>query len=228
MKFCITCGAQNEDSASFCSSCGATFPDVSGNHFRKLAQPEAPEVTMPSTVSPETAAKLAQAFKLASGERVIAFIGNNYLQNLLAGEPVAKTVAVATNRRLYYQGRLFKDGVKLSRDMESGSVLLKDITYTGMKHRKSVWKLVFACILAFFAASALTAISESLGGGIFGILLCGIPAFLLFKSYNDSLANRFVVYFPGGGLMFDMKYYSAEECGKFQETLTRLVDQTKG
>lgn len=228
MKFCIACGAQNEDAASFCSACGAAFPNDSENHFRKQEQTKILEITMPSTVSPETAAKLTRVFKLAPGERVISFIGNSYLQNLLAGEPVGKTVAVATNRRLYYQGRLFKDGVKLSRELESGSVLLKDITYTGMIHRKLIWKLVLACVCTLFAVSSLAAVSESLSTGIFGTPLFGIPAFLLFKSYNDSLSNKFVVHFPGGGLMFDMKYYSAEECGKFQETLTRLVDQTKG
>lgn len=236
MKYCTSCGAQNEDHASFCCACGAAFSGAATNASENQAQANPVGTDMASMVNPADAAKLTRLFHLSSDERIIASIGNNYLQNLLSGASVSKTIAVATNRRLYYHGRAFDVGsAKVSRATASASVLLKDISFTGLIHSNPVWKKVLALVACAFAAFCalgfFVAISEGDGANIVtGFIMFAISAalsVLFFRSYKATAGTMFWVYFPGGKLRFNMKYYSEKEREVFQECLTRLVDQAK-
>lgn len=198
-----------------------------------------------STVAPENENTLRQVFSIPGGETVITSIGNSYLQNLIMGSGVSQTVAAATNRRFYYQGRTLRGtGLKLSRTVGSGSVLLKDISYTGVVHLSPLWKKVTAIVLAVYPGlpgiitgllSGAMAIGQGGTGIIFGVLsfvffsafYCA-PAALFWWLYKRGSGAALVIKFAGGGVAFPVKYYPAEESAAFQETLTRLVDQAKG
>lgn len=245
MKFCTQCGTQNEDQAKFCSSCGAALQTGPGAAAEppKPAQPPRPAVEIVSTVAPENENTLRQVFSIPGGETVITSIGNSYLQNLIMGSGVSQTVAAATNRRFYYQGRTLRGtGLKLSRTVASGSVLLKDISYTGVVHLSPLWKKVVAIILTVYPGVCGVLVTLSVGAGqivhgelirgVFNIILLAAlslaPAALFWWLYKRGSGAAFVIKFAGGGVAFPVKYYPAEESAAFQETLTRLVDQAKG
>lgn len=240
MKFCVECGAKNEDHAKFCCACGvAMSADVSAPTVNTTAQKKDPDI--PSAVlDVDTERNYRTLFHIPNSEHIITVIGNSFLENILLGNNIKNTVAVATNRRLYYQGREIMMEGHAGREIVSGSVLLKDITYTGLRHHNALFRKILLVVIGGFCAlgtvneifmaihSILTGnfgeFFANLFGGAFWGAICGG----LYLFYKRGKTTSFIVNFPGGKLSFDAWAYSIEESTDFQEKLTRLVDQAKG
>lgn len=246
MRFCTECGAKNEDHSRFCCACGAALlSESSPNLEQAQSRSDSPPVTAAS-LSRDLERDYRAAFHIPNSETIVTTIGNSFVHNFLMNGTVQETVAVATNRRFYYQGRSLvgenRSKLKISRHMESGSVLVKDISYTGMVHRDKIWLKIVAIICTFYlitnTISGLNSVRHEYSrygtspvalllllflGCIFGGLIVALFWFL----YKRSKLNAFIISFPGGGLAIPIKYYSTEEIREFQEKLAHLIDTVK-
>lgn len=248
MRFCTECGTKNEDHAKFCCACGTA---LSAEASPPTEPPRPTSDSFPvaaATLPTDLERAYRNAFNIPQNEVIITAIGNDFVQSFLMNGTVQQTVAVATNRRFYYQGRSLvggnKNKIKLSREIESGSVLVKDIAYTGMKNSSSfllkIARILSLVSVGFTAISVLGTLFAALWSGsldiFLGVLIGGLLAlspplmlaFIFWFLYKKSKTTAFIVSFSGGGLAIPIKYYSLEENKQFQEKLTRIMDAVKG
>lgn len=267
MKYCPKCHSKNPDVSKFCGSCGADISNVMllpddweekrAEYERAMAEtPTAPASDTPTptpAVAPTATAtavtsyvdadvqdKARKIFSIPSAETVVGSVGNSFFGSMLAGGGVKESLAVVTDKRLYYHGRSFnKEKRKVSSVVEDGSVRLQDISFTGTQESRS--KTIFIVAGIFIAIEILLLVlggisgdpssAMSIASSVFGVYLVpilggmGIYYALIGRKKNSTL---FVVNFPGGGIMFDLKWYPATEIAAFRAVLTEMINKAKG
>lgn len=256
MKFCPECGTKNKDTAKFCEKCGSQLSAAPGEvqEEHPVSAPpvnvsQIPEVTatpikpkqVTSKVDNETASKLRQVFNIPRGETIIASIGNNLLQNVILGGAVKQSIACFTPNRLYYQGHTF-NGSKKSRDLNNGSVLLRDISYTGIIHTDSLGAKIKAVLVALAEIFVYLMVFAAIGPFLEmhpvikriyfplvpAIFVVGIPVLIIWYLFKKGKTTVFKVAFPGAELQFNINFYAQEEVNAFKDAITEWVDHAKG
>ena len=183
---------------------------------------------------------------ISSSEQILAVLGNTFLQSVIAGAGLQRNIAVVTDRRLYYKGHTLQmKSMRETSVVEEGSVLLQDITYSGMQTKKAIWFWVVACLLALMPLFCLVsmlvafvALANSYGfsesGYYFGrlfiyTLIFAVPLVAyLFICWKRRMDTMFTVKFAGGGIAFNVRYYGVEELENFRIVLTKAAERARG
>lgn len=177
-------------------------------------------------------AKFTRLF-MSPDEKLVATLGNNYIQNYLHNGSVRNGFAVVSDKRAYfygtsytisYNGRGNPNANKMSR---SQVVDLKDVTGSGFIRMVNIgyailaWALV---IISIFGIMLAYDIEEGLAV-IVGLAALSAILFLIYKYYDNKLSLISIQY-AGGEIAFDIRWFSGQEINNFHQQLRLAKDKT--
>lgn len=169
---------------------------------------------------------------MSPNEKLVATLGNNYIQNYLHNGSVRNGFAVVSDKRAYfygtsytisYNGRGNPNANKMSR---SQVVDLKDVTGSGFIRMVNIgyailaWALV---IISIFGIMLLYDIEEGLAV-IWGLAALSALLFLIYKYYDNKLSLISIQY-AGGEIAFDIRWFSGQEINNFHQQLRLAKDK---
>lgn len=166
-------------------------------------------------------------------EKLVATLGNSYIQNYLNNAAVANGFAVVSDKRCYFNGTSFdivirRNGKKkLIRTKRSRIVDLKDVTGTGYDSQEnSGLKIAFAI---FFILTIVVLLAYIMPAGFpVGLplpMLLAVIAIPLGLLYLKSRNTFLIVQFNGGGIAFPVKWFPISETDHFQRLLREAKDK---
>ena len=170
---------------------------------------------------------------MSPNEKLVATLGNNYIQNYLHNGSVRNGFAVVSDKRAYfygtsytisYNGRGNPNANKMSR---SQVVDLKDVTGSGFIRMVNIgyailaWALV---IISIFGIMLAYDIEEGLAV-IVGLAALSAILFLIYKYYDNKLSLISIQY-AGGEIAFDIRWFSGQEINNFHQQLRLAKDKT--
>lgn len=176
-------------------------------------------------------AKFTRLF-MNPNEKLVATLGNNYIQNYLHNGSVRNGFAVVSDKRAYfygtsytisYNGRGNPNANKMSR---SQVVDLKDVTGSGFIRMVNIgyailaWALV---IISIFLIMLLYDIEEGLAV-IGGLAALSAILFLIYQYYDNKLSLISIQY-AGGEIAFDIRWFSGQEINNFHQQLRLAKDK---
>lgn len=176
-------------------------------------------------------AKFTRLF-MSPDEKLVATLGNNYIQNYLHNGSVRNGFAVVSDKRAYfygtsytisYNGRGNPNANKMSR---SQVVDLKDVTGSGFIRMVNIgyailaWALV---IISIFLIMLLYDIEEGLAV-IGGLAALSAILFLIYQYYDNKLSLISIQY-AGGEIAFDIRWFSGQEINNFHQQLRLAKDK---
>lgn len=186
----------------------------------------------------DTHGKVANKFEeifMEPTEKLIATLGNNYIQNFFINGNISNGFAIVTNKRVYFKGNCYmREGKKFFKTNEERVVDLRDITGTGYIRTKQTWMLVLATILGICSLFLLAMIWEGLDrstieqayGFLTGYLFCAVIGCITFAIvYKITCRNLFQIEFAGGKICFQTVWYDKKEIDDFQRQI-RLTKDT--
>lgn len=193
--------------------------------------------------------KRFQKIFMSPNEKMVAVLGNSYIENFFQNGSLSKGFAVISDKRAYFQGNNYyishdaKGRKKVVKNQQSRTVDLKDITGTGMdSYSNIVWKIwgyvcsVFMVIflLFFWSKTANAAAMETEPAGavssfasviiIFFLLFLGV-LILCFYMYQRSKVSLVTIQYAGGEIGFDKKWFTQQEIDLFQKQLRLAKDK---
>lgn len=191
----------------FCENCGVELID---GVCPKCAQGE----VKPINRSEEK----FRNFFMSPNEKLVAVLGNSYLENFFHSGNVKRGFAVASDKRVYFQGKKYYLGEngEIEENYNSRVVDLRDVTGTGFdSFVDSGWLYlgignVVLCIL-------LLAV-------IIGIPL-GIYAVYCFYRYYKSKHSFIIIQYAGGEIGYELKWFGNQEIELFQKQLRLAKDK---
>lgn len=169
---------------------------------------------------------------MSPNEKLVATLGNNYIQNYLHNGSVRNGFAVVSDKRAYfygtsytisYNGRGNPNANKMSR---SQVVDLKDVTGSGFIRMVNIgyailaWALV---IISIFGIMLLYDIEEGLAV-IGGLAALSALLFLIYQYYDNKLSLISIQY-AGGEIAFDIRWFSGQEINNFHQQLRLAKDK---
>lgn len=169
---------------------------------------------------------------MSPNEKLVATLGNNYIQNYLHNGSVRNGFAVVSDKRAYfygtsytisYNGRGNPNANKMSR---SQVVDLKDVTGSGFIRMVNIgyailaWALV---IISIFGIMLLYDIEEGLAV-IWGLAALSALLFLIYKYYDNKLSLISIQY-AGGEIAFDIRWFLGQEINNFHQQLRLAKDK---
>ncbi len=169
---------------------------------------------------------------MSPNEKLVATLGNNYIQNYLHNGSVRNGFAVVSDKRAYfygtsytisYNGRGNPNANKMSR---SQVVDLKEVTGSGFIRMVNIgyailaWALV---IISIFGIMLLYDIEEGLAV-IWGLAALSALLFLIYKYYDNKLSLISIQY-AGGEIAFDIRWFSGQEINNFHQQLRLAKDK---
>ena len=207
--FCPKCGTNNIDQQKFCASCGVELIS------NQPAQPTAPLKFDSMFVSPE--------------EHTVAVLGNSMAQTFLATGDLSSGFAVVSNKRVYFYGKAFvRNGKRFSVRKESRIVDVQDISGTGFVYSNPIWMLIVAIICAVALLVLIPIAISDWPAESFLILPCiFLIALGFYIMYSTKKRTLFEISFAGGGIAFNVVWFSAREAQNFQNALKRTSDAAK-
>lgn len=160
---------------------------------------------------------------LNSREKFICALGNNYLQNFLAGGGLQKGFAVLSDKRVYFKGDCFvRNGKRFSKSTEESVVDVKDITGSGFISTNPIWALILSIYLYFMGFMFF--VSSKSGFITLSPAFFIVATFMLLIVYKSGKHNFFQIQYAGGVIAFDTKWYGIAEAQKFQKALRLAKD----
>ncbi len=169
---------------------------------------------------------------MSPNEKLVATLGNNYIQNYLHNGSVRNGFAVVSDKRAYfygtsytisYNGRGNPNANKMSR---SQVVDLKDVTGSGFIRMVNIGYAVLAwalVIISIFLIMLLYDIEEGLAV-IGGLAALSAILFLIYKYYDNKLSLISIQY-AGGEIAFDIRWFSGQEINNFHQQLRLAKDK---
>lgn len=176
-------------------------------------------------------AKFTRLF-MSPNEKLVATLGNNYIQNYLHNGSVRNGFAVVSDKRAYfygtsytisYNGRGNPNANKMSR---SQVVDLKDVTGSGFIRMVNIGYAVLAwalVIISIFLIMLLYDIEEGLAV-IGGLTALSALLFLIYQYYDNKLSLISIQY-AGGEIAFDIRWFSGQEINNFHQQLRLAKDK---
>ena len=176
-------------------------------------------------------AKFTRLF-MSPDEKLVATLGNNYIQNYLHNGSVRNGFAVVSDKRAYfygtsytisYNGRGNPNANKMSR---SQVVDLKDVTGSGFIRMVNIGYAVLAwalVIISIFLIMLLYDIEEGLAV-IWGLAALSAILFLIYQYYDNKLSLISIQY-AGGEIAFDIRWFSGQEINNFHQQLRLAKDK---
>ena len=169
---------------------------------------------------------------MSPNEKLVATLGNNYIQNYLHNGSVRNGFAVVSDKRAYfygtsytisYNGRGNPNANKMSR---SQVVDLKDVTGSGFIRMVNIGYAVLAwalVIISIFLIMLLYDIEEGLAV-IGGLAALSAILFLIYQYYDNKLSLISIQY-AGGEIAFDIRWFSGQEINNFHQQLRLAKDK---
>ena len=170
---------------------------------------------------------------MSPNEKLVATLGNNYIQNYLHNGSVRNGFAVVSDKRAYfygtsytisYNGRGNPNANKMSR---SQVVDLKDVTGSGFIRMVNIGYAVLAwalVIISIFLIMLLYDIEEGLAV-IGGLAALSTLLFSIYKYYDNKLSLISIQY-AGGEIAFDIRWFSRQEINNFHQQLRLAKDKS--
>jgi hypothetical protein len=145
---------------AFCSKCGGGLIDGVCPQCADTANNPVQQVK-----KPDPSAKF-KGFFMSPKEKLVATLGNTFIQNFLAGGMITKGFSVVSDKRVYFRGTTyFVDGKKIRKMAESKTVDLKDVTGTSVTtfSRPLLLFLIPAVILFIVISAVVMTMSATVG-----------------------------------------------------------------
>lgn len=204
----------------FCSSCG-----------NELVNGICPQCSKATPVrDPQTGNESGTVFNrffADQNENYVCSLGNGYIQDFLKSGSSRRGFAVASDKRLYFNGKTYNiNNKKFRAENGAKSVELKDITEIRIKTADSLGLLVMfiACVAMIFMFTATSG----------NFLLCAIMTLLSALSFLGYLLGYLAtkktfcaIYHYGGCIALDTKQYSKEEYDQFINLLSNAVEMAR-
>lgn len=258
MKLCPKCSTKNDNAAGFCKSCGESlaevpvtqedFSAIAGGFLnkakeaasagaKKAQQAAAEGAAKAKEHRQEAAAQKAEARAMKDSEKFVdsietskATLGNNYLQNILAGGKAKRGAAILTEKRLYYYGKCY-DSLDTGNGFlarlfstksatEESVVPVEDISQTVLIHTRPTGQLWTAILLLLVGIAAFFMLPPA------GII-CLIAALVFFIRWFIHKETVFVIAFPGGKYRFSTTWYPISDIRDFQRQIHLVKDHYK-
>lgn len=202
----------------FCEKCGAELIDG----------------VCPKCVQSENvqAGKLETKFKgffMSPQEKMVTVLGNSYLENFLQNGSVRKGFAVASDKRVYFQGKKYyiNEAGDIEETYNSRIVDLRDVTGTGFDSyvdKSWIFHGIIMGIIFFFMCYVSFAALEKVPLIIAAFFLCA--TLYCFFQYQRSKLSLIVIQYAGGEIGFDLKWFQNQEIELFQKQLRLAKDKS--
>lgn len=169
---------------------------------------------------------------MSPNEKLVATLGNNYIQNYLHNGSVRNGFAVVSDKRAYFYGTSYtisynsRGNPNANKMSRSQVVDLKDVTGSGFIRMVNIgyailaWALV---IISIFGIMLLYDIEEGLAV-IWGLAALSALLFLIYKYYDNKLSLISIQY-AGGEIAFDIRWFSGQEINNFHQQLRLAKDK---
>lgn len=159
-------------------------------------------------------------------ENIIATLGNGYSQSFISTGIIAKNSFLLTDKRVYFNGRVYT-GLGLKANYYGQEIVdLKDITGTGFQKVNPIIYILMG-ILNFILSIVFFAISSNYNmrttGVVLGIvfLVISLVCILLYVIGRKTV---FYIKYAGGIIMLDLRFISYNEAIEFNRTLRICKD----
>lgn len=192
----------------FCMKCGTELID---GVCPKCVQGEAKPIN-------RSEEKFRNLF-MSPNEKLVAILGNSYLENFFHSGNIKRGFAVASDKRVYFQGKKYYVGEngEIEKNYNSRVVDLRDVTGTGFDSFVDNGWLFWG-----------------IGNIVLGILLLwkiiGIPLFLFaiycIYRYYKSKHSFIVIQYAGGEIGYELKWFGNQEIELFQKQLRLAKDKS--
>lgn len=163
-------------------------------------------------------------------ESLVGILGQNYLQSLLAGHGLSRSLVLISNKRLYQYGVSYVKEVNFSKRRGNRTVNVEAIDGIGVEEHRTGKCSAFIMLGAGIGLALLTGVNTGSGilmtvmGWTGSAVLClfGLLTLLL----GLMLDGKFlVVHFGGDTLAVPCKWYSQSEIDEFQRRVSIEKDR---
>ncbi len=190
----------------FCEKCGTALIDG--------VCPKCIQETEPVKKSEEK----FRNFFMSPNEKLVAILGNSYLENFFHSGNIKRGFAVASDKRVYFQGKKYYVGEngEIEENYNSRVVDLRDVTGTGFdSFVDNGW--LFLGIGNIVIGILLLAI-------IIGIPLLLYAAYCIYRYYK-SKHSFIIIQYAGGEIGYELKWFGNQEIELFQKQLRLAKDK---
>lgn len=168
-------------------------------------------------------------------ETIVASLGNNYLQNMLATGSLGRSYTILTDRRVYFKGKFYnRYGARFIRSREERVVDLKDITGTGFEKISPYYMLLISLVSLLIAAVFFCfglAFRNSRGNSIAFYILGGFGVFFALiwvVAFFTGRKTIFKIEYPGGNIGLDLRFISYNDASLFNRCIRNCKDNLTG
>jgi hypothetical protein len=169
---------------------------------------------------------------MSPNERLVCVLGNSYVQNFLAsggGAVLTKGFSVVSDKRVYFRGTTYWiEGKKIRKMRESKTVDLEDVTGTSVTLHKNIWLKITAIIALVLSVLFPFLLLPLLPSMLLALILWavifiggGVSFFAFYLTSKKVLKLEYA----GGGIGFNIKWFSVEERKIYQKQLRLARDK---
>ncbi len=209
-KFCVKCGAELIDGV--CPKC---------------VQGEAKSINRQD--------EKFDNFFMSPNEKMIAVLGNSYLENFLHNGIVKKGFSVVSDKRVYFQGKKYYLGEngEVEESYNSRVVDLRDVTGTGFdSFVDNGWLFlgvahgIIACLFLIGAIANFLKLEmlPAMVTFIIFMVLAALVAYFVYRYFKSKLA-LIVIQYAGGEIGYELKWFGNQEIELFQKQLRLAKDK---
>ncbi len=201
----------------YCEKCGT-----------ELINGICPKCTQSETQSVSKAESKFRKFFMSPNEKLVAVLGNSYVENFFQNGSISKGFSVVSDKRAYFQGSSYyisyndKGRKIVVKNSQSRTVDLQDVTGTGTDNYAQVgWKIL--CIIIPIVLLVAMGLMFFYILFWFGILI--IAEIYCFFMYQRSKTSLITIQYAGGEIGFDKKWFTDQEIELFQKQIRLAKDK---
>lgn len=163
-----------------------------------------------------------RSFFLSPDEKMVAVLGNSYLENFFKSGTIKNGYAVVSDKRVYFQGKQYcVDGEgNVEETYNSRVVDVRDVTGTGFDHYVDDGYKYRAIVFGVFMGISIVSMILILLAPIF----LGLLIYSIYKYYQSKITVILIQY-AGGEIGFDVNWFHQQEIDLFQKQLRLAKDK---
>lgn len=201
----------------FCEKCGA-----------ELVDGICPKCLQSNNAQASQLDKKFKSFFMSPQEKMVTVLGNSYLENFLQNGSVKRGFAVASDKRVYFQGKKYciNEAGDIEETHNSRVVDLRDVTGTGFDSYADKSWIFHGIIMGIIFVICCRFLLEDWTKGL--VILTGIFLFAVLYcifQYQRSKLSLIVIQYAGGEIGFDLKWFQSQEIELFQKQLRLAKDK---
>lgn len=208
---------------NFCGKCGT-----------ELIDGVCPKCVQSQTTTVNKRDEKFKNFFMSPNEKLVAVLGNSYLENFFHSGTVGKGFAVASDKRVYFQGKKFylgEDG-EIEVSYNSRVVDLRDVTGTGFDSFADNGWLYLGVVISVISVIFSRLVFLDSKGMFFSLVifialaLLSLFAAYSFYKYYKSRHSLIVIQYAGGEIGYELKWFGNQEIELFQKQLRLAKDKS--